>query len=227
MSNPRTIRNIFLNTESLGRGILSGTSWQSAQTLSFYVGSQSLIQATLLLNDGVTKFLPPAGATWLSGFNTKWAEAQSPEVVSLNDQFVYTDWSVCDVGFDNGFICWRMDWTTTPLKTILDNSPTVAGYMDLWMIPVGGYPVLIAQWPATVNNIAVDPTTATPVTGITYPTTDVLVSMFNQLTNPTGGLYRIKNGAVQLKNSTTGLFQTIALSGASGSETEDFGPGEV
>jgi hypothetical protein len=84
----------------------------------------------------------------------------------------------------------------------------------------------MAQWDVLVKNIAVDPTVATSVAGITHPTTTVFNSAISGLRTPVGGLYRIQNGAIQIKNSTTGKFQTISLSGAEGSETMDYGPGK-
>lgn len=224
MSDPRAIKTIYINEELFSRGVLSGTTWQSAQPLTFYRGTQSLIQAHLLMNDGSTYFKPPAGATWLAGFDNTFIEDHADLVVSLNNQFIATDWS--DADFSNGKICWRMDWSTASLKDALDDNSSMSGWMCLWMTPVGGYPVLIAQWPTTVNNIAVDPTTATPVEGITYPTMDVMLAALANITSPVGGLYRLRNGAFQLKNSTTGKFQTVTTSGAAGSETSDYGPQE-
>jgi hypothetical protein len=224
MSDPRAIKTIFINEEMFARGLLSGTTWQSAQPLSFYRGSQSLIRAHIMLNDGITYFCPPIGATWLAGFDNEFTGDHADLVVSLNDKFVAADWSGSD--FYNGKLCWRMDWTTQALKGALGDNPSISGWICLWMFPIGESPVLIAQFPAVVNNVAVDPTTATAVEGITYPTTDVLIAAIRNITDPVGGLYRIRNGAVQLKNVTTGKFQTNTNSGAAGAETTDYGPQE-
>jgi hypothetical protein len=49
----------------------------------------------------------------------------------------------------------------------------------------------------------------------------------NAIKTPTSGLYRLKNGALQLYNSTTGLYHTLTLAGAAGSEYPSFGAGEA
>jgi len=85
----------------------------------------------------------------------------------------------------------------------------------------------MAQWNITMKNIAVDPTTATVQEGITYPTTDVFNSSISEIKVPTGGLYRLQNGAFQLKHSVYPTFHTLSISGEPGAETIDVGPGEA
>lgn len=172
MSDPRAIKTIYLNEEAFSRGVLSGTTWHPAQPLVFYRGTQSLIRAHIMLADGSTYFKPPAGATWLAGFDNVFTADHTDLVTSLNADFVAADWA--DADFANGKVCWRMNWTTTALKSVMANDPSLSGWMCLWMTPSGEDPVLIAQWSVVVNNIAVDPTSATAQEGIVFVTTDML-----------------------------------------------------
>jgi hypothetical protein len=120
-----------------------------------------------------------------------------------------------------------VDLTTDALKTSLADAASKAMYADLWFTPSGGNPTLMAQWNVTMKNIAVDPTTATAVDGITHPTTEVVNSMISEIKTPTGGIYRLQNGAFQLKHSTLSTFHTLSISGDPGAETIDVGPGEA
>ena len=99
-------------------------------------------------------------------------------------------------------------------------------YAALWMCPVGGSYTLMAHWDVSMRNVAVDPTTATTVEGISYPTMDLYNADLTQIKTPTGGIYRLNNGAFQLWNPDQNKFHTISVSGAAGSETVEVGPGE-
>ena len=226
MSDNRVIKEIYIDTE--------GTQIRSYKNSAFYAlssdmvlhrGTQVLFECHLMMADAATYFTPPSGATWLFGIDDTFQADHADLVVSLNAQFnIAGDWG--EVAPTAGKISWRVDLTSTALKDALADDTQKAMYACLWMTPVGGNPTLMAQWNITMKNIAVDPTTATAQEGITFPTTEVMNSLINEIKTPTGGLYRLRNGALQLKNSTTSKFHTLSISGAAGEETLDIGPGE-
>lgn len=224
MADERSIKTIYLNAEAFARGTLSGTTWVPASNLVFYRGAQSLIRAHLMMNDGATYFKPPAGCTWLAGFDNTFATDHPDLVVSENAQFIAGDWA--DADFDNGKVCWRMDWTSAALKSALANSPLLQGWMCLWMTPTGGKPSLVAQWTAVVNNIAVDPTTAVAQDGISFVQLDMYNADRNELMHPTGGYYSLRNAIARLKNTTIGKYQTIHLEGPENAPQIVYGLGE-
>jgi len=221
----RVTKEIYVDTEGVQLREYKNETFYSATPMTLHRGSQVLFRCNLMMADASTYFTPPTGATWLFGIDNVYTADHTDLVLTENANFnTAGDWDKLAV--TGGYICWRVDLTTSALKTALGDLPSAKMYACLWMTPNAGYPTLMAAWDLTMNNIAVDPTTATAVAGITYPTTTVFVSAINQILTPTNGLYRIQNGALQLKNSTTGKFQTVSLSGASGSETIDYGPGE-
>ncbi len=192
---------------------------------SVYRGDQALFRCKLYVENQNTPFAPDAASTWLFGIDKDFALDQTDLVVSENDQFnIAGDWD--DISVAGGIICWRADFSTDALKTDLAALASKTMYACLWMTPPAGKPVLIAQWQLIVNNIAVDPTTAVAQDGITFVQSDMYEADRAQLMAPTGGLYRIRNGALQLKNATTNKYQTAYLTGAEGSEQMAFGPGE-
>jgi hypothetical protein len=207
------------------RSYKNSTFYALSPDLTLFRGSQVLFQCHLMLADGATYFTPPAGGTWLFGIDDQFTADHADLVTSLHAQFnIAGDWDL--LAETAGFICWRVDLTTNELKTSLADAASKAMYADLWFTPSGGSPTLMAQWNITMKNIAVDPTTATAVEGITHPTTEVVNTMIDEIKTPTGGLMRMRNGALQLKNSTTGKWQTITMSGVAGAETMDYGPQE-
>jgi len=68
---------------------------------------------------------------------------------------------------------------------------------------------------------------ATSADDIAFATPGYVTDQDNAIKTPTSGLYRLKNGALQLYNSTTGLYHTLTLAGAAGSEYPSFGAGEA
>jgi hypothetical protein len=212
MSDPRAIKTIYINEETFSRGILSGTAWQGAQPLSFYRGSQSLLKAHIMMNDGITYFKPPTGSTWLAGFDDVFTVDHPDLVTSLNDQFIATDWAGADgADFDNGKVCWRMDWTSTALKTALGDKASLSGYMALWMTPPGENPVLIAQWNAIVNNITVDPTTAVNQPGVVYVQTDMLEPYLRKKEPNCPLWYNKTDGKTYMWNPDDSLWYPVGL----------------
>lgn len=226
MSESRVVKEIYLDTENNQiRSYKNSTFYALSPDMTLFRGSQVLFQCHLMLADAATYFTPPAGGTWLFGIDDQFTADHADLVVSQNAQFnIAGDWDqLLETG---GYICWRVDLTTDALKDSLADLTSKAMYACLWFTPSGGSPTLMAQWNVTMKNIAVDPTTATAVEGITHPTTDVFNSAVSEIKTPTGGLYRLKNGAFQLKHSTYPTFHTLSISGEPGSETIDIGPGE-
>jgi hypothetical protein len=207
------------------RSYKNSTFYALSPDVTLFRGSQVLFQCHLMMADAVTEFPSPAGGTWLFGIDDQFTADHADLVTSLNAQFnIAGDWG--ELAETSGRICWRVDLTTAALKSSLANLASKPMYADLWFTPSGGNPTLMAQWNVTMKNIAVDPTAATAVEGITYPTTDVFNSAISEIKSPTGGIYRLHNGVLQLWNATQSKWHTLSISGASGSETIDIGPGE-
>lgn len=226
MSESRVIKEIYLDTENNQiRSYKNSIFYALSPDMTLFRGSQVLFRCHLMLADAATYFTPPAGGTWLFGIDDQFTADHTDLVVSNNAQFnIAGDWDqLLETG---GYICWRVDLTTDALKDSLADLTSKAMYACLWFTPSGGSPTLMAQWNVTMRNIAVDPTTATATEGITFPTTDVFNSAISGITTPTGGLYRLRNGALQLWNATQSKWHTLSVSGVAGSETLDLGPGE-
>lgn len=232
MSDTRRIIPVSLDVETSSRRVVVGSSLElpdSAQVQHLYYGTQLLFRATLYSGSIAVPYMPPADATWLFGIDDRF-DADHPDlVVSLNDQFnIAADWDALDIV--NGKICFRADLATAELKAALaliaSGVETKTMYAYVWMTPAAGHKVLVAKWDLTMHRVAVDPVTASAVPGITHITSDVLTAVLADLKAPSSGLYRIRNGALQLKHSSYATFHTLSISGEPGSETLDIGPGE-
>ena len=222
----RVIKDMYIDTEDTQiRSYKNSTFYALSPDMTMFRGTQVLFRCHLMMADAVTYFAPPAGATWLFGIDSEFTADHADLVVSLNAQFIAADWD--QASFTGGKICWRADLTSTALKNKLADAPTMGMYACLWMTPSGGSPTLMAQWNITMKNVAVDPTTATVQEGITFPTTEVFNSTISEIKTPTGGIYRLQNGALQLWNATQSKWHTLSISGAAGGETLDIGPGET
>ena len=222
----RVIKEVYLDVEENQIRLYKNESFFAlASDMALFRGSQVLFRCHLMLADAATYFTPPAGGTWLFGIDDQFTADHGDLVISAHDQFnIPGDWDLLDEL--RGYICWRVDLTGEALKTSMSNLAAKAMYADLWFTPSGGAPTLMAQWNIAMKNVAVDPTTATAVEGITHPTTDVFNTAISGITTPTGGLYRLRNGALQLWNATQNKWHTVSVSGVAGSETLDLGPGE-
>jgi len=230
MSDLRRIVETYLDVESNARKKLVSTSTLAdPDALALYRGTQVLFRAHLLRSDGVTAYAPPADALWLFGIDNAYTPDKVDLVVSANDQFnIAGDWA--DMTVAGGKISWRVDLTSATLKTALAAASAATMYAALWMCPVGGQYTLMAHWDVVVRNVAVDPTTATAVEGVSFPTMDLYNADLAQLRQPTGGLYRLRNAAgesvLQLWNPTISKWQTVTLTGAVGVEQLAVGIGE-
>ena len=225
MADLRRIIEIYLDVENNARKAMVSSVLSEPPTLNLYRGTQVLFRCHLMMSDSTTYYAPEADAVWLFGIDSVYTRDHADLVVSETDQFnIDGDWAEKTVV--GGKICWRADLTSVSLKEELADSANFGMYCALWMCPVGGSYTLMAHWDVNVRNVAVDPITALAVEGISHPTMDLYNTDMAQLKVPTEGLYRLQNGALQIKNSTTGKFQTVSLSGAEGSETMDYGPQE-
>ena len=226
MSDNRVIKEIYIDTENTGiRSYKNSAFYALTPTMTMFRGTQMLFECHLMMSDASTYFAPPAGGTWLFGVDDTFTASHADLVVSLDAQFcIPGDWG--EMSETGGKISWRADLTGQGLKDSLADAASKSMYACLWFTPSGGNATLMGAWDIIMKNIAVDPTTAVEIEGITYPTMDIFNSSITSLTTPTGGLYRFQNGALQIKNSTTGKFHTISLSGEAGAETMDYGPGE-
>lgn len=225
MSN-RVIKEIYLDVEGNQiRSYKNSTFYALSPDMTLFRGSQVLFQCHLMLADAATYFTPTAGGTWLFGIDDQFAADHADLVVSQHAQFnIPGDWDLANE--TAGLITWRADLATNELKTVMGDLAAKVMYADLWFTPSGGSPTLMAQWNILMKNIAVDPTTATAVEGITHPTTEVFNSAISEVKSPTSGLYRLHNGALQLWNATQNKWHTVSISGTAGAETWDVGPGE-
>jgi hypothetical protein len=178
MAENRVIKEIYLDTEGNQiRSYKNSTFYALSPDMTLFRGSQVLFRCHLMLADAATYFTPPAGGTWLFGIDDQFTADHTDLVTSLNAQFnIAGDWDqLLEAG---GYICWRVDLTTNELKAALADAVSKAMYADLWFTPSGGSPTLMAQWNITMKNIAVDPTTAKPVEGITHLTTDAAAASY-------------------------------------------------
>jgi hypothetical protein len=228
MADPRTKITAYFNVEECAwrlPRLSAPAAWSTPAPMPLFRGAQVLFCAYLRTADPTVAFLPPSGGSWLFGIDDAFTPDHGDLVVSAHDQFnIPGDWDLLNE--TAGLICWRANLATPQLREALGSSESKNMYADLWFTPSGGAPTLIAQWNVTMRNIAVDPTTATATEGITFPTTDVFNATISGITTPTGGLYRLRNGALQLWNATQNKWHTLSVSGVAGSETLDLGPGE-
>ena len=225
MADLRRNIEIYLDVENNARKQLSGTDFFNADQLDLYRGTQVLFRCHLLMSDAVTAYAPDASSTWLFGIDSKYDLDHTDLVVSDNDQFnLDGDWDQRDVV--GGKICWRADLTSSLLKTDLGNDASKTMYCALWMAPPSGNYTLMAHWGVIVRNVAVDPTTAIGQDGIAFATVDLLEADVTQIKTPTNGIYRLRNGALQLWNPDQSKWHTVGIKGAEGAEYWSYGPGE-
>lgn len=225
MSDLRRPIEIYLDVENSARRALNGTAFTDPENLTLYRGTQVVFRCHLMMSDATIYYTPALTDVWLFGIDSSYASDHADLVTSLHAQFNQDgDWDERDIV--GGKICWRTDLTSVALKNDLGDSTTKTMYCALWVCPSGGNYTLLGHWDITMHNVAVDPTTAVEQDGIAFATVDLLNSDVTDIKTPTGGLYRIRNGALQIKNSTTGKYSTVSLSGEDESETMDYGPGE-
>jgi len=230
MASARRPISITLDAATADRRVVSGTSLaipDTNQQIDVSYGTQCLFEATIL-NGAVGIPFNPDTCTWMFGIDDVPFSATPDYVLSLDAEFNITvptkDWA--DLDEANGKISWRVNLATNELKAALLLKTALRNLMygNLWMLTSIGN--VVWSWPIYVNKVHVDPTTAVAVASVSHITADVFNSAMSELKVPTGGLMRQQNGALQLKNVTTGKFQTLWLTGAVGAETLNYGPHE-
>jgi len=227
MSDLRRIIEVYFDVEGSRYVDKIGDAFSAPKTtMTLYRGTQITFRAHLMRADATTYFQPEVDAVWLFGIDSVYTLDHTDLVSSAADQFnIAADWGSIDIV--GGKISWRADLTSATLKADLGDSATKTMYCGLWMAPVGGKYTLMAHWDILMHNVAVDPTTAQSVEGISFATVDLLDADIAQVKTPTNGLYRIKNGALQLYNPDQSKFHTITIAGAAGSEHTSIGDGEA
>jgi hypothetical protein len=233
MASARRPISITLDAATADRRVVTDTSLavpDANQQIEMYYGTQSVFQATILNGAYNIPFYPDT-CTWMFGIDDVPFSTTSDYVLTLDADFNITspekDWAGLDEA--NGKISWRVNMATSNLLTALRLKTANRNLMhaNLWMLTSIGN--LVWSWPVWVNKVFVDPTTAVAVEGVTHITTDVFSSALSEIKTPTSGLYRLKNGALQLKNADQPAtpWHTLSISGAAGSEALNIGPGEA
>lgn len=227
MADLRRPIEIYLDVENSARKALQGTAaFSDPVALSLYRGTQVVFRCHLMMSDATTYYTPAVTDTWLFGIDNVYTRDHTDLVVSLNAQFnLDGDWDQRDVV--GGKICWRVDLTSAALKTALADSENAAMYCALWVRPSGGDYTLLGHWDITMRNVAVDPTTALEQEGISFATVDLVNADIAELKTPTGGIYRVHNGALQLWNPDQSKWHTVGIKGGAGAEFISYGPGET
>lgn len=194
-----------------------------------YYGTQVLFHADIFTHEPAAQFSPDPAATWLFGVDDEPFSSEPDYVISENEQFnISGDRPGQDTA--GGQICWRASFDTIELKTALERPSlaarvTVPMYACLWMRTAAGN-ALIAQWQLQIGKVFIDPTTARPVEGITHASLSAVEAIASNITAPDGGLYRLKNGALQLWNADQSKWHGLAIAGAAGQEHLIIGAGE-
>lgn len=175
MSDLRRIITGYIDTENGIRQMLRESTFFNPAEMNLTVSQQILFRFHLMLADATTYFQPPADATWYFGINDAYTPTVSDDVIQVgNDNFIAADW--VDSNFSNGKICWRVDLTDDALVTKLGTAASKTFYCGLWMTPSGGKPTPIAEWEATIKNVATYVVSPTKPPGISFVTTDMLSS---------------------------------------------------
>lgn len=225
MADLRRPIEIYLDVENSTRRNRTGTTFFEPAALSLYRGTQIVFRCHLLFSNATTYYVPALTDAWLFGIDNAYTRNKADLVTSLNAQFnIVGDWDQLDVV--GGKITWRVDLTSVALKTALADSANATMYCALWVCPSGGNYTLLGHWDIIMRNVAVDPTTAVEQEGISFATVDLLNNDVTQIKTPTGGIYRLRNGALQLWNATQSKWHTISVSGVAELEQINVGPGE-
>lgn len=121
-----------------------------------------------------------------------------------------------------------IDLNTAELIAAIGVLSTIALVAEFTILNGDGSNELSTQFTLNVIPDVIVGTEGVPVSAddIAFATPAFVVAQADAIKTPTGGLYRLKNGALQLYNNTTGKYQTMTLAGAAGSEYPSFGPQE-
>lgn len=177
MSDLRRLIDLNINVETAAAGDIRNAAFVNLdRAITVHRGTQLLIRATLLLSNTTTPFACPADASFLWGADNVYTADHDDLILSQNADFnVAGDWADADP--TAGKICWRADLTGVDLKTALGSAASATLHTLLWMSSAAGYTVL-CDLDITVKNIAVDPTTAKVIPGITHITYDAAAALY-------------------------------------------------
>jgi hypothetical protein len=118
---------------------------------------------------------------------------------------------------------------TAELITAIADADTITLEAEFTIQNADGSHELSTQFDLTVNRDVIVGTEGVPtvLADVSYVTPAMLLAAETGIKTPTGGLYRIKNGALQIYNPTQSKYHTLSLTGAAGSETLSIGAGEA
>lgn len=173
MSELRRLIDIYVDIPNAARVRLDGESFFNPPALTLLRTQQILFRAHLLTS-GTTYFTPPTDCTWYFGMDSVYTSGHADIVQSGNDEFVAADWAEAD--FANGKVCWRVDLAGAALAEDMGSATTKTYYCGLWMVPAGEKPVVLVEFPATVQNVATYETTPTPDDARIFVDTDMLTA---------------------------------------------------
>lgn len=233
MSDAYRLIPITLDVSASARRVIVGSSLaapDSRQTMHIYYGTQVLFRASMFSGSLSIADNPPTSAAWLFGIDEAFTANKPDLVLSSNDQFnIAEDWTGEDsLNVAAGRICFRADLTTNELKAALNLLTATLEYKTmyayLWMLTDAGN-VLKAVWPVIMHRVAVDPSTATPVAGITHLTTEAAAASYV----PQWGdqaRWRWKNGGWQYLFEEDNKWSALAPKIVDGVRTLAFGDPE-
>lgn len=152
MSDQRRITEIYVNMDD---SVLVDSNGSIQTTvLPLFRRSQTLFRCHLQLRDG-SAFVTPVGAQWVFIIDDSYDPDHADLVVSDNVQFnVAGDWTLTNPL--TGLITWRVNTATTQLTADIGSAASKAMTAELWMLPSGGDPTLVVQFPVLIKNIVGD-----------------------------------------------------------------------
>ena len=145
----------YVNTDRAYFVSSDNGSSTDGNNLTIWVGTHIIVQCHLRLDDGVNYFKPETGSSWYFGVDDVYGTSHADYIATLNADFnIAGDWSLLNVA--GGLICFRVDATTTALKTVMSGIATKNMIGELWYTPPGGKDTLLCQMTAVIKNIVTD-----------------------------------------------------------------------
>ena len=155
MSDLRRTLLRYINTDTASLVSSDNGTPRDGNSLTFFIGTQNVVQCHLRLNDGDTYFKPEAGCTWFFAVDDSYVVAHPDYIVTNTPDFnIVGDWT--DLDASNGKICFRVDATSTALKAAVGALASKTMIGELWYTPPLGYATLLCQMSVVVKNIATE-----------------------------------------------------------------------